>query len=74
MKRFWPKQEINITIYIQEAQQSQTEAVNKLSALQTEQNNLVNNLGEINSLLTRQLELISNINTDEQMMRNIVSY
>lgn len=49
---------------IQEAQQSQTEAVNKLSALQTEQNNLVNNLGEINSLLTRQLELISNINTD----------
>jgi chromosome segregation ATPase len=50
---------------IQEAQQSQTEAVNKLSALQTEQNNLVNNLGEINSLLTRQLELISNINTDQ---------
>jgi len=49
---------------IQEAQQSQTEAVNKLSALQTEQTNLVNNLGEINSLLTRQLELISNINTD----------
>jgi chromosome segregation ATPase len=50
---------------IQEAQQSQTEAVNKLSALQTEQNNLVNNLGEINSLLTRQLELISNINTEQ---------
>jgi chromosome segregation ATPase len=49
---------------IQEAQQSQTEAVNKLSALQTEQNNLVNNLGEINSLLTRQLALISSINTD----------
>ena len=50
---------------IQEAQQSQTEAVNKLSALQTEQTNLVNNLGEINSLLTRQLELISNINTEQ---------
>ena len=50
---------------IQNAQQSQSEVVNRVSALQNEQSNLVNNLGEINSLLTKQLELISNINTEQ---------
>lgn len=50
---------------IQDAQQSQAEVVNQMSALQNQQSSLVNNLGEINSLLTRQLELISNINTEQ---------
>lgn len=50
---------------IQDAQQSQNGAIEKLSLLQKEQEGLVNNLGSINALLANQLELISSINTDQ---------
>jgi predicted nucleic acid-binding Zn-ribbon protein len=50
---------------MQDAQNAQTAATNQLSALQKEQEGLINNLATVNSFLTQQLELITRINTNQ---------
>lgn len=48
---------------IEDAQRAQKEATDNLSALQQEQNGLIQNLSTINEFLSQQLNLISQINT-----------
>jgi predicted nuclease with TOPRIM domain len=58
---------------VENAKLAQTEAVNNLTALQKDQENLIVSLGNINSFLTKQLELIDSINVNSPNIEEYTS-
>jgi hypothetical protein len=58
---------------VENAKLAQTEAVNNLSSLQKDQENLIVSLGNINSFLTKQLELIDSINVNSPNIEEYTS-